>query len=63
MGEETCPDCEGEGTIIDEDDGQLTKCKKCDGSGMVEFDIAERRREAKEEAADARADQDRDERD
>ncbi len=78
IGNEPCPDCDGTGSLGSEccgvpvgDDGICPKCKehaenekcaKCNGTGEVTFDIRQRRREAREEAAEARCDQERDER-
>ena len=70
VGEENCETCEATGTLgsacceapIRQDAtcakcGEETepgKCPDCGGTGYVEFSISERKREAKEAAAEAR---------
>ena len=78
VGYEDCPDCDGTGRTGSECCGvELTKaglcsrcgdgatdesCTKCGGSGQVEFDIEERKREARELARMERAEDERRER-
>lgn len=64
-GEETCETCGGTGEIIvcisPEDGPEREKCPDCSGNGYTEYSISERRAEARENAAEERAEARREE--
>jgi len=57
--EEECSECDGAGIV---DDEGPARCRTCAGTGTVLFSIRARRAQQREEAAEAKADQERDER-
>jgi len=63
QGEETCETCLGLGYIADEEEPACKiRCPDCCGAGVIQFSITERNAARRAEAAEAKADQARDER-